>query len=189
MTTPQQPPAPPAAGGGSLVAKLGGPRNAAILGAGLTVALVAWITSKRGSTTGGTTLMTSGEFDSSPYDMWNAWQSQYEDLQQQINDSQGDTHAGGNGKPPTPTPTPIPKPPVPTPAPKPPARPPTPKPAGPPRPAPKVVVVKKGDTLSGIAAKYHVSMPTIKKLNPVYWSNKKYKNGNLIWSGDKVRVS
>lgn len=187
MTTPQQPVPPPAPGGRGrgIVATVGGPRNAAIIGAGLSVAAVALFSSMRSkSSSNGTTLMSSGDFDSSPYDMWNAWQSEYEDLQQQINANGGSTSASGPGTPSPPPPVPIPKPPVPTPAPKPPAPKPKPKPTG-----HKVVTVKHGDTLSGIAERNHISMARLKKLNPVYWTNKKYRNGNLIWAGDKVTVS
>jgi LysM repeat protein len=186
MATPV-PPAAPAAGG-SLVAKVGGPRNAAIIGAGGTVALVALLALRKNkSAAAGTTTTITGDtaFDSGPYDMWNQWQSEYEDLQQQVSAiGGGNTSAAGPGTTPPPKstlPAPITKPPIPTPAPKP-----KPKPGGP--KAPKIVVVKKGDTLSGIAAKNHVSMATIKKLNPTYWTNKKYKNGSLIWAGDKVKV-
>lgn len=188
MTTPPAAPAaPPAGGGGSLVSRVGGPRNAAILGAGLTVAAVALLTSIRGKGSTGTTSMTTADdFDSSPYDMWNAWQSEYEDLQEQIN-SGGTNTAGGGTTPAPPTPVPIPKPPAPNPAPKPPAPKPKPKPPAKP-PVHKTITVKKGDTLSAIASKNHISMATLKKLNPVYWTNKKYKNGNLIWAGDKVKV-
>jgi LysM repeat protein len=196
MTTP---PGPAAAGsGGSLVAKVGGPRNAAILGAGLTVALVAVVSNLRskGGTTGTTSMTTADTYDSSPYDMWNAWQSEYEDLQEQISAGGTNTAGGGAVPPPVPggvltpgppVPVPIPKPPVITPAPKPPAPKPIPKP--PTTTTHKTVVVKKGDTLSEIAKKNHITMATLRKLNPVYWTNKKYKNGNLIWAGDKVKVS
>lgn len=187
MTTP-----PPAAGGGSLVSKVGGPRNAAILGAGGTVALVALIAMRRSKTASanGTTTTITGDtaFDSGPYDMWNQWQQEYEQLQDQINAQQGgQTSASGPGTTPTPkppTPVPVPKPPVPKPGPKPPAPKPKPKP-----PTHKVVTVQHGDTLSGIAAKNHITLAQLKKLNPMYWTNKKYKNGNLIWAGDKVKVS
>lgn len=187
MTTPPQPPAGGASGGhgGSLLSRIGGSRNGAILAAGATVGVVALLASFRGKSNSGTTLMSSGDFDSSPYDMWNAWQSEYEDLQQQINASGGgSTSASGPGQPPKSTlPAPIPKPPIPTPAPKPP--PPKPKP----KPGHKIVTVKHGDTLSEIAAKNHISMAQLKKLNPTYWKNKKYDNGNRIWAGDKVKVS
>jgi hypothetical protein len=199
MPTPPGPAAATAGGGGSLVSKVGGPRNAAILGAGLTVALVAVVSNLRskGGTTGTTSMTTADDFDSSPYDMWNAWQSEYEDLQEQINSGDGTTTAGGGtatpppplkppGVVPHPLPVPIGKPVFPTPAPKPPAPKPTPKP---PTTTHKTVTVKKGDTLSAIAKKNHISMATLKKLNPTYWTNKKYKNGNLIWAGDKVKVS
>ncbi|WP_399559068.1 LysM peptidoglycan-binding domain-containing protein (plasmid) [Streptomyces sp. NBC_01136] len=184
MSTPVPPQAP--AAGGSLVAKVGGPRNAAILGAGLTVALVALLAmrkDKSGAANGGTTTITGDTaFDSGPYDMWDQWQSQYEQLQQQVSAiGGGTTTATGPGTPAPPVQ--IPKPPVPPPAPKPPAPPGKPKP-----PTYKTVTVKKGDTLSGIAARNHITMAQLKKLNPTYWTNKKYKNGNLIWAGDKVKV-
>lgn len=184
MTTP---PAP----GGSLISKVGGPRNAAIIGAGGTVALVALIAMRRNKAapaTGSTTTITGDStYDSGPYDMWNQWQQEFEYLQQQISAQQGQGSAAGPGNPnpnPTPLPAPIPKPPIPTPAPKPPGPHPRPKP-----PAHKVVTVQHGDTLSGIAARNRISMARLKKLNPVYWTNKKYRNGNLIWAGDKVKVS
>jgi LysM repeat protein len=189
MSTPPTPPPAAPAGGGSLVAKVGGPRNAAIIGAGGTVALVALLAlrkDKKAPASGTTTTITGDTaFDSGPYDMWNQWQSEYEDLQQQVSAiGGGNTSAAGPGSTPPPKstlPAPIPKPPIPTPAPKP-----KPKPGGP--KAPHTVVVKKGDTLSGIAAKNHITMAQLKKLNPVYWTNKKYDNGNKIWSGDKVKV-
>jgi LysM repeat protein len=177
-------PTPPAEGG-SLVAKLGGPRNAAIVGAGGTVALVALLALRKGkSGASGTTTTVTGDtaFDSGPYDMWNQWQQEYEQLQQQVDAiGGGTTTATGPGTPKPPVQ--IPKPPVPPPAPKPP------KPPVKPKPTPyKTVTVQRGDTLSKIAAKNHITMAQLKKLNPVYWTNKKYDNGNKIWSGDKVKV-
>jgi LysM repeat protein len=185
---------PPEGGGSGLVAKVGGPRNAAVLGAGASVAVVALIAMRRNKATTAQTVTTSSStdpsspYDSGPYDMWNAWQQEYEGLQNEITAQQaGQTTASGPGTtqtpPPAPPPVPIAKPPVPTPAPtpKPPA--PTPRP-----PATHTYVVQHGDTLSGIAARNHISMATLKKLNPVYWTNPKYKNGNLIWAGDKVVI-
>jgi len=193
MTTPPPPGAAPGAGagrngpGGSLISRLGGNRNAAILAAGATVGLVALIASWRGrNTPTATTVMNADEFDSGPYDMWNAWQQQYEDLQSQINDlNDGSSNPATPSKPliPVTLPAPIAKPPIPTPAPK---------PAKPkPRPAPvhKTVTVKRGDTLSAIAAKNKISMATLKKLNPKFWTDPKYKQGNMIWAGTKVAVS
>jgi membrane-bound lytic murein transglycosylase D len=66
------------------------------------------------------------------------------------------------------------------------AQPSKPKPA---TPKTKTYTVKKGDTLSGIAKKLGISMATLKKLNPVYWTNPKYDHGNKIWSGDKVKYA
>lgn len=55
-------------------------------------------------------------------------------------------------------------------------------------PATHTYVVVHGDTLSGIAAKNHTTLAEIKSLNPVYWTNAKYKSGNEIWAGDKVTL-
>lgn len=85
---------PPAAGparpggGGGLLARIGGSRNGAIIAAGGTVAAVAVLSMLRGkkstaAASGDPTQVQpagSGSFDSGPYDMWNAWQQQYEDL-------------------------------------------------------------------------------------------------------------
>jgi LysM repeat protein len=175
--------------GGSLVAKLGGPRNAAILGAGGTVALVALVALRKNKSSSSDSSTNTGDstYDSGPYDMWNQWEAQYEQLQEQVNSMGGTTTATGPGsgtKIPTPLPAPITKPPIPTPAPKPVI----PKP-GPGPVVHKTVTVQKNDTLSKIAARNHITMATLKKLNPVYWTNKKYDNGNKIWAGDKVKVS
>ncbi|MBK6047850.1 LysM peptidoglycan-binding domain-containing protein [Streptomyces sp. MBT55] len=50
------------------------------------------------------------------------------------------------------------------------------------------MTIKRGDTLSAIAKRAGISMATLKKLNPVFWTNKKYNNGNTIWAGGSVRV-
>lgn len=50
------------------------------------------------------------------------------------------------------------------------------------------VTVTRGQTLSGIAAAHHETLGTLLKDNPVYTSNPKYKKGNLIFAGDKVKV-
>jgi LysM repeat protein len=49
-------------------------------------------------------------------------------------------------------------------------------------------VVKKGDTLSGIAKNSGLSLAEVRKLNPELMSNPKYKKGAAIWSGTKVNV-
>jgi LysM repeat protein len=51
-----------------------------------------------------------------------------------------------------------------------------------------VYVVKKGDTLSGIAAKHGVSLASIREANPILTTNKKYKGGSMIWSGSKIKI-
>lgn len=49
-------------------------------------------------------------------------------------------------------------------------------------------VVKKGDTLSGIAKNSGLSLSEVRKLNPQLMSNPKYKKGAAIWSGTKVNI-
>ena len=43
-------------------------------------------------------------------------------------------------------------------------------------------IVKKGDTLSGIAAKHHTTLKNLQNLNP------QIKNPNLIYPGDAIRL-
>jgi LysM repeat protein len=188
--------AAPAGGGGAgrIVAKVGGSRNAAVLGAGATVVLVGLLALRKNASSADSSDTTDGTFDSSESDAWALWQQEYEDLQQQLIAQQaGQTTATGpGGSPPAALPPvkignapPIsaPRPhPVVTPVPKAPVKTTTPV-------THKTVTVKAGDTLSAIASRYGISMATLKKLNPTYWTNPKYKSGNLIWSGDKVKVS
>jgi len=49
-------------------------------------------------------------------------------------------------------------------------------------------VVKKGDTLSGIAKNSGLSLSEIRAINPALMKNPKYKKGSMIWSGTKVNV-
>ena len=42
--------------------------------------------------------------------------------------------------------------------------------------------IKKGDTLGGIAAKFHTSVSNLMALNP------RIKNPNLIYAGDTIRI-
>jgi hypothetical protein len=94
-----------------------------------------------------TTVTGDTAFDSGPYDMWNQWQQEYEELQQQINaQGGGTTTATGPGKtaghpvtlPWKPGhPVPIPRPPVPPRAPWPPKPKPKPQPWPPQLPKPK----------------------------------------------------
>jgi LysM repeat protein len=72
--------------------------------------------------------------------------------------------------------------PAPAAAPKPAA----PKPAS--SPSTRTVIVKHGDTLSGIASANGITLARLKQLNPVYWTNPKYRDGSLIYAGDKVVV-
>jgi hypothetical protein len=48
--------------------------------------------------------------------------------------------------------------------------------------------VQKGDTLSGIAKANNTSLAEIRKNNPKFASDSKYKNGNMIWSGTTVNL-
>ncbi len=48
--------------------------------------------------------------------------------------------------------------------------------------------VKKGDTFEGIAKTAGVSTKELRAANPYIMKNKKYKQGNMIWSGTKVNI-
>lgn len=48
--------------------------------------------------------------------------------------------------------------------------------------------VKKGDTFEGIAKTAGVSISDLKAANPYIMKKKKYKQGNMIWSGTKVNI-
>lgn len=106
-----------------------------------------------------------------------------------------------NNPTPTPNPRPRPRPPihggrppqgpippviVPGPAPTPPPRPPS-NPTPTPTPAQThTYKVQHNDTLWGIAQRAGISLDELRRLNPVYWTNPKYQNGNRIWAGDSV---
>lgn len=49
-------------------------------------------------------------------------------------------------------------------------------------------VVKKGDTLSGIAKNSGLSLSEVRAMNPELMKNPKYKKGSVIWSGTKVNI-
>jgi len=49
-------------------------------------------------------------------------------------------------------------------------------------------VVKRGDTLSGIAKAAGVSLAEIRAANKKFAKNPKYKQGNMIWSGTTVKI-
>jgi len=48
--------------------------------------------------------------------------------------------------------------------------------------------VKKGDTLSAIAKSNNTTLAAIREANPKLMKNKKYKQGNVIFSGTKVKL-
>lgn len=175
MSTPPQ--QAPAAGGGP---KLKLNKNVLMAGGAVGVALLAFVMSRGSGGGGGGSIQ---PYDSTPYDQYGDLQDQLEDIQRQIDN--GEVTPGTPTKPkPTPT-SPKPKP---TPSkPKPPTKPlPKPTPNHPPKP--KTVTIQRGDTLSAIAKRAHISMATLKKLNPIFWTNKKYHDGNTIFAGGKVRV-
>jgi LysM repeat protein len=181
--------APPAGGGkpgAKLAAAAGGKRNLLLAAAG-GVALVAFIASRSGGGSSSGDATAIQPYDSTVSDQYNDLQGQLEDIQRQI-----DNGTVTPGTPPSTTPT--------TPAsPKPPPVVSKPKPVVKPLPQPikkppvavthKTVTIKRGDTLSGIAKKAGISMATLKKLNPVFWTNSKYHNGNTIFAGGHVKVS
>lgn len=53
---------------------------------------------------------------------------------------------------------------------------------------PEPYTIRRGDTLSGIAAKNGISLAQLMKWNPVFRSNPKYRGGNRIWAGGKVNL-
>jgi type II secretory pathway pseudopilin PulG len=160
------PAAPP--GGSPLdraAGKVGGQRNLAILAAGAVVGVLGvanfFRKKKTSAATAGATPVqpastgASTGFDSGPYDMWNSWESQYETLQNQVNDLRGQIPVPTTPSNPSPAPAPIP---VPVQAPPPP--PPAPTPAPPPPqpqaqpPGTQWYTAHSGDTYSGIASRY-----------------------------------
>ncbi|HEY9855351.1 MAG TPA: M48 family metalloprotease [Stenomitos sp.] len=63
------------------------------------------------------------------------------------------------------------------------------------RGTPEMVVVRQGDTLGSIAARYHVSLKELKELNPDLFTagrdahgRKRAENGHWIYPGDQVRL-
>jgi LysM repeat protein len=179
---------PPEGGGkpgGKLAAAAGGKRNLLIAAAAGTALFAFMMSRANGGGGGGGSDQQMTGYDSTPYDQYNALQSQLEDIQKQIDSG---TVTPGTATTPAPTPA--------SPKPKPvtlPWKPPTPTTPGKrttlPATTHKTVTIKKGDTLSGIAKKSGISMGKLKTLNPTFWTNKKYNNGNTIWAGGKVKVS
>ncbi|MFE7413135.1 LysM peptidoglycan-binding domain-containing protein [Streptomyces laurentii] len=180
----------PAAGGGGLAGMIKQkPAAAAAVGGVLLVVVLALFRRGGGDQSAAglpaDQLQMSGMgsmYDSTANDLYNSIQPQIDALarmMEQLQNKQPTPPTPGTPKPPTP-PTPT-KPPAPKPpAPKPPAKPTVAKPT--------YVTIKSGDTLSGIAKKAGITMAQLKKLNPTFWTNPKYKQGNMIWSGGKVRT-
>lgn len=54
--------------------------------------------------------------------------------------------------------------------------------------APRVVTVRKGDTLSSIAKANNTTVAAVKKMNPKFTNDAKYQGGNRIFTGTTVRV-
>lgn len=180
------PKGPPGKGKKGKKGPLGG-KQGLLIGGGAAAAVAVFALIKRGSGSGGAattgTAATTGvpTYDSTNGDMYNQLANQLAGLQDQIANLTAGQAAGGNPTVPpvTPKPTPVPKPVVGHP------KQPAPKP---PKTILQTVLVRRGQTLSGIAASHHETLGTLLKDNPVYTTNKKYKGGNLIFSGDKVRV-
>lgn len=133
------------------------------------------------SGTATTTTGVQGTYDSSAMDFYNQIEGQFADLQGQIAKiTQGSAGSGipgggtkgGGGTGPKPGPHP-----------KPPKR-----PKRPPRTTGQTVTVSHGQTLGGIAKAHHETLSQLRQDNPIYWSNRKYQNGNRIFAGDKVKV-
>lgn len=143
-----------------------------------------------------------GAYDSSGTDAYNNIQTsvdnQLGEFRNTINDLSEQLAALGTkgSKPSTPAPKPgtKPKPTKPKPAPKPaPGRPapkprptpgkqlPTPKPRTP-APSRRVISIRRGDTLSGLAKQYKTTVPALMRLNP------SIKNQNRIQAGASLRV-
>lgn len=184
MSTPVQPPTGGKGPGGKLAAAAGGRRNLFIAAAAGT-ALLAFVMARSGggggAADGGSDQIMLG-YDSGPYDQYNDLQQRIEDLNDRLDDQEPGVVTPKPPGPPTTLPA-APKPPAPPLTPKPPV-----KPLPSTKPVAKYVTIKKGDTLSGIAKRSGLSMATLKKLNPTFWTNPKYKSGNMIWAGGKVRV-
>jgi LysM repeat protein len=163
------------------------------LGGGAVVVMLGLMRSGSGGDSGQSadTLQMTGAgstYDSTASDVYNSIQPEIDALVKQLEDLQNSQPTPGS-----PVTTPVSTLPAPV------TSKPTPPPRTTPKPAPskastmkastaKTVTVKKGDTLSAIAQRYGISMATLRKLNPTYWANPKYKSGHDIWSGDKVRV-
>jgi outer membrane biosynthesis protein TonB len=143
--------------------------------------------------------VTDNTYDTSVMDAYNQLQAEYDQLAGKVQGLSMPTSTGTT-TPPPPVPTPVPGPPtrpigpqpgplppIPVPPPHPPVNAPPPPPQPPaPRPATHTYIVRSGDNLSKIAAANHTTLAMIKQLNPVYWTNPKYNQGNLIWAGDHV---
>jgi LysM repeat protein len=115
----------------------------------------------------------AGVYDSTATDLYNSIEGQLEALGNQI---------GAISKPPAPPVPPKPAPPKGKPKPKP----------SPHKPKPKpkhhfTYTVHKGNTLGGIAKKYHISLATLKKKNPTLF-NSAHHHGNLIKPGEHVKI-
>lgn len=168
---------------------LGG-KKGLLIGGGAAAAVAVFALIKRGSgsaaATTGTTAATTGTptYDSTAGDQYNQLANQLAGLQDQLANLTAGAASGSN---PTVPVVPIASGSAPVVA--------KPGPVVVPKPAPKpktsifsTVTVSHGQTLSGIAASHHETLATLLKDNPVYTTNAKYKGGNSIWAGDKVKV-
>jgi LysM repeat protein len=179
-------------GGGLAGLVKGKPAAAAAVGGVALVVIVALVRRGGGSQAAAGTpadqlQMTGGgsTYDSTANDLYNSIQPEIDALAKMMQDLQNKQPTPATPSTPAPTPTPLPAPVH--------SKPPTPKGKSKPKPTPakprpRYVTIRSGDTLSGIAQRSHISMPQLKTLNPAFWSNPKYHQGNTIWAGGKVRV-
>lgn len=162
-------------------------------GAAVVVVIAALMKRKSASaadSASGTTAATTGvqgTYDSTANDVYNSLEDQLGALQQQIaaigsggattgstGGTGGGSTSGGGTKKPKPKPVHGGKPPT------------TGKPIK--LPGLSTVTVQHNQTLGGIAAAHHESLSQLFADNPVYKQNPKYRGGNRIWAGDKVKV-
>jgi LysM repeat protein len=101
-------------------------------------------------------------------------QSEFGSLASELQAQQGTTGPAGPAGPPGPAGKPAPVPAKPKP------KAPAPKPK--PKPKTKTIKIVHGDTLSGLAKKYHTTVANLMKLNP------SIKNPNLIYAGNNLKV-
>jgi LysM repeat protein len=178
----------------------GKPHMALALGGAAVVVVVALVKKSSGSAAGTSTTSTgpasqTPSYDSTSNDVYNSIESQLTAFQNQLTQlsntmpsGSGASTSGGAVTPPVAAPptSPLGAPPKAT----------IPTGGGPHLPTGKpirrglfsTVTVQRNQTLGGIAASHHESLQTLLADNPVYRTNSRYRGGNRIFAGDKVKV-